>query len=75
MTYEICQMDVALGVEQHVVGLDVPVHDALLVDVPHGAAKLCYPEAHRLFSEGLAGDVEPKIAAIHQIDYDVAALC
>jgi hypothetical protein len=72
-TYKICEMDVALGVEQHVVGLDVAVHDALLVDVAHRAAELGDPEAHGLLGEGLARDVEAQVAAVHQIDHDVAA--
>lgn len=66
-------MDHAVGVEKHVVGLDVPVHDALLVYVPHCAAELGYPEAHRFFCEGLSRDVEPKITTVHQIDHDVPA--
>jgi hypothetical protein len=51
-------MDMALGIQQHVVWLDVPVHDALLVDVAHGATQLGYPEAHCFFSKRLSRDVE-----------------
>jgi hypothetical protein len=64
----------AFGIEQHVVGLDVPVHDTLLVYVPHSAAELGYPEADCLFCESFARDVESKVTAVHQIDDDVSAL-
>jgi hypothetical protein len=50
------------------------VYDALLMYVSHRAAQLRYPEAHGFFCEGLPRDVEPQIAAIHQIDHYVSAL-
>lgn len=74
VTYKISQMDVAVRVEQDVVRLDVPVDDALLVDVAHGAAELGHPEAHGLFCKGLAGDVEAQVAAVHEVDDDVAGM-
>jgi hypothetical protein len=70
-THKVGQVDVALGVKKHVVGLDVPVHNALPVDVADRAAKLGYPEAHCFFCERLPRDVEAKIAAIHQIHHNV----
>lgn len=72
VTYEICQVDMAVGVEQHVVRLDVSVHDALLVDVAHGASQLGHPEPHGLLGEGLSRDVEAQVAAVHEVDYDVS---
>lgn len=72
-TYEVSQMDMALRVEQHVVRLDVPVHDSLLVDVSDSASKLCYPKAHCLFCEGLSRNVKAQITTVHQIEHDVAA--
>jgi hypothetical protein len=66
-------MDMAVTVQQHVVGLDIPVHDALLVNVAHRAAELGYPETHRFFCKGLSRDVEPEIAARHQVDHNIAA--
>lgn len=36
--YKVSQMDVSLRVQQHIVGLDIPMDNALLVDVAHGAA-------------------------------------
>jgi hypothetical protein len=50
------------------------VHDALLVYVPHRAAQLRDPEADGFFCEGFPRDVEPQIAAIHQINHYVSAL-
>jgi hypothetical protein len=64
-------MNVALRIQQYVVGLDVPVHNALLMYVTHGAAKLRYPEAHGFFSEGFARNVKAQISTRHQIDYNV----
>jgi hypothetical protein len=64
----------AVRVEQHIVRLYIAVHDALLVDVAHGAAKLGDPEAHRLLGEGLARDVEAQVATIHQVHDDVQVL-
>lgn len=55
----------ALGIQEHVVWLDVPVHNALLVDVAHGAAQLGDPKAHCLFGKCLPRDVEAQIAAVH----------
>jgi hypothetical protein len=75
MTYEVCQVDHAVGIEQHVIGLDVPVHDALAVYVPDCAAKLCYPKPHCFLCKGFPRNVEPKIAAVHQIDHDVSTDC
>ena len=63
----------ALGIQQHVVWLDVPVHDALLVDVAHGASKLGHPEPYCLLRERLSRDVESQVAAVHEIDYNVSA--
>jgi hypothetical protein len=51
------------------------MHNALLVDIPYGAAKLCYPKPHRIFCEGLPRDVKPKITTIHQVDHDIPGVC
>jgi hypothetical protein len=74
-THKVCQVDMAFRVQQHVVWLDVPVHDTLLVNISHSAAELGYPEAHCIFGEGLPRDVEAQVAAIHEIHHDVAAWC
>jgi len=66
-------MDVAVRVEKHIVGLDIPVHDALLVYVAHGAAELRHPELHGILGEGLSRDVEAQVAAVHEVDHDIAA--
>jgi hypothetical protein len=39
--------------------------------VSHSAAELRYPEPHSVLGEGLARDMESKIAAIHQIHNNV----
>jgi hypothetical protein len=71
-THKIGQMNVAVRVEQDVVGLDVSVDDALLVDVSHGASELGHPEAHRLLGKCFSRDVESQIAAIHEVDDNVS---
>ena len=58
-------------VEQHVVRLDVSMYDSLLVTIPQRTAQLGDPESHGVLGEGLAGDVESKVAAIHEIHNDV----
>lgn len=71
-THEISKMDVAIGIEQHVIGLDIPVYNALCVDVSDSAAKLCYPEAYGILCESFPGDVETEVAAVHEINDNVA---
>lgn len=73
-SYEISQMDMAIRVEQHVVGLDVTVDDVLLVDVAKSAAQLRDPEANGLLGEGLSRDVEAQVSTRHKIDDNVQVL-
>ena len=72
-SYKVSQMDMAIRVEENIVRLDVAMDNALLVNVADGAAELGYPEAHRLFGEGLSRDVETQVATVHQVDDDVSA--
>lgn len=72
--YKVGQVDMALRVQQHVVGLDIPMHDALLVDVADCAAELGDPEAHCLLGKGLSRNVEAQVAAVHEIDDNVQVL-
>jgi hypothetical protein len=74
MTYEVGQMDVAIGIQQHIVRLDVPVHNTLLMYISNGTSKLGYPEPYGLLCECLARDVKAKITAVHQIDHDVSTV-
>ena len=67
-TYKVREMDMALGIQQNIVRLDITMDDALAVDVAQRAAQLGDPEANGLFGEGLAGDVEAQVAAAHEID-------
>ena len=66
-------MHVSVRVQQHVVRLNVPMHDALLVNVAHRTPKLGHPETHCLLRESFSRDVESQVAAIHEIDYNVSA--
>lgn len=52
-TYKVCQVHMAIGIQQDVVGLHIPMYDALLVYVFEGAAQFCNPEAYGLLGEGL----------------------
>lgn len=72
-TYKIGQVDMALGVEQHVVGLHVAVYDTLGMDVSQGTAQLGNPEANGILREGLPRNMESEIAAIHEIDHNVSS--
>lgn len=65
-------MHLALGIQEHIVGLDVSMDDALLVDVPYSAAELCYPETHCLLCEGLSRNVKAQVTAVHEVDDNVA---
>lgn len=57
--YEIRQVDVAIGIQEDVVGLHIAMYNALAVDISQSAAQLSYPEAHGILCESLSGDVEP----------------
>ena len=48
------------------------MNNTLLVYVTKRAAQLCHPESYRLFGKGLSRDMESKIAAIHEVDYNVS---
>jgi len=58
-------MDVAVGVEEDIVGFYVAVDDILVVDVLQGAAELGYPEANGVLGKSLAGNVKAQVAAGH----------
>ena len=64
-------MDVAFGVEQNVVRLQVSVHDALLVYIPQCACQFGHPEANGILSHGLSRDMESQIAAVHKVLHNV----
>lgn len=56
--YEVRQVHVAVGIEQHIIGLDISMDDILAVDVAQSTAKFCNPESDCLFRERLSRDVE-----------------
>lgn len=47
------------------------MYDPLFMDVPQGAAQFGHPEPYRLFSEGLPGNMESKVSAVHKIHDNV----
>lgn len=59
-------------IEKHIVRFYVAMNYSLLVDIVQRAAELGDPKPHRIFSEGLAVDVEAEITAIHEVDHQVA---
>jgi len=59
-------------IQQHIIGLDITMDDALGVDVFQGTAEFRGPESHCVLGETFAGNVESKIATIHEVDNDVA---
>jgi hypothetical protein len=65
-------MDVSLGIQQHIIGLEITMDDTLRMDIFQGTPQLSYPEPHCLLRETFARDMKPKIAAIHEIDHNVA---
>jgi hypothetical protein len=67
-------VDVALGIQQDVVGLDISMDDALLVDIPQGATQLRYPEPHSVFRKALPRDMKSQVSTVHQIDHEIPAM-
>lgn len=53
-TYEVCQMDMAFCIQQHVVGLHVSMHNAHAVDVSQSASQLSDPKSNSIFRERLS---------------------
>lgn len=68
-------MDVSLGVEEDVIGLDISVNDVLAMDVAEGATQFSYPEPDGFLGKGLSGDVESQIATAHEIDDEIPGRC
>lgn len=71
MAYEICQVNMAFGVQQHVIRFEIPMDDTLGVDILQGTTKLCHPEPDCVLCEALAGDVEAEVTAVHEINNNV----
>jgi hypothetical protein len=64
-------VDVPIGIQQNVVRLDVPVYDVLPVYVSYRATQFSNPEPDSLFRKRLSRYVESKVAAAHQVHYQV----
>ena len=58
VAYKVRQMDMTFRVQQHIVGLEIPMHDTLLVYISQGASQLGHPKAYGLFGKGLARNVK-----------------
>lgn len=43
------------------------------MDIPQGTAQFSNPEADSFLRKGFPGDMETKVAAIHEIDDNIAA--
>jgi len=64
-------MDMSIGIQEDIVGLDISVDDILGMHVSQGTSQFSNPESDRLFGECLSRDVESQITARHQIDYKI----
>ena len=64
-------MHMAISVKQNVVRLYVSMHDALAVNITQSAAEFGKPELHSILCKRFSGYMKPKIATIHEIDYNV----
>lgn len=69
--YEICEMDVSIGIEKHVVWFDITMYDALTMYISQRTAELGDPESDCVFGECLSGDVEPQVATTHEVDDEI----
>jgi hypothetical protein len=66
-------VDVALGIQQDVIRLDISMDDALLVDIPQGATQLRDPEPHSVFRKTLPRDMKSQVSTVHQVDHEIPA--
>lgn len=72
-TYKVSQMDVTLGIKQHVIRLHVPMDDALRMDIFQSATQFGKPKTNGFFREAFAGNMESEITAIHEIHHNIAS--
>lgn len=68
-THKVGEMDVALGIEQDVVGLDIAMHYALAVYVAQRAANLGDPETNGILGKRLSCNVKSQVTTIHKIHH------
>ena len=65
---EVCEYDVSVAVEEYVLQLDVPVDDAVLVELLEGEHDLADVDAHLVLSELLPlVEMREQLAAVHVI--------
>lgn len=51
VTHKIRQVNVTIGVKEHVVGFYIAMNNVVAVNITQSAAKLGYPEANCIFSK------------------------
>jgi hypothetical protein len=71
LAYEICQVHVAIRIEEYVVGLHVSMDDILTMDISQCTTEFCNPETDCFFCKGLSRNMKSQIAASHQIDNEI----
>jgi hypothetical protein len=71
-THKIGKMNMALGIQENIVGLHISMDDSLAMYISKGAAQFGHPEPDRLFGEGFSRNVKAKIATIHKIHHQIS---
>jgi hypothetical protein len=72
-TYKVCQVNVAVGVQEYVVGFNIAVDNVVAMNISQSTAQLCYPKADCILCKGFSRNVEAQVASAHEIDDEVPA--
>lgn len=73
-TYEICQVNMPLRVQQNIIWFDIAMNDALRMDIFERAAQLCNPKSNSILRKAFPRDMEPQVTTIHQIHHNVSSI-